>query len=138
MPPTDAPGDDADEAGLYADTDVLLALIKDDDWLADRSEKIYEERGDELWTSHWTLVELMLVAYREGRSALTTVNAAKRLLDVRGDVETVLAAASYVDDGGMTPLDALHLVSAGDVPIVSSDADYDGPAERVRLEEETG
>ena len=136
MAPREVLSDGAGGPGLYADTDMLLALIKGDDWLADRAEKIYDERGDELWTSQWTLVELMLVAYREGREAFTTVNAAKRLIDVRGDVETVLAAASFVDEAGMTPLDALHLVCAGDAPIVSSDGDFDGHTERVPLEDD--
>jgi predicted nucleic acid-binding protein len=135
MSPSGNSSGEGDDVGLYADTDMLLALIKDDDWLADRAQEIYDERRDELWTSHWTLVELMLVAYREDRDSMTTVNAAKHLLDVRGDVETVLAAASFVDGTGMSPLDALHLVSSGDAPIVSSDADFDGHAARLPLEE---
>lgn len=118
----------------YAETDFLLALIKDDDWLREAAERVYETRQDELWTGRATLIELMLVAYREGWNVLRTVTAARSLVDVRGDTEDVLAAASYVEDDGFTPLDALHLVGSGDDPIVSSESDYDGYSERIALE----
>ena len=56
-------------------------------------------------------------------------------VEVRGDVDTVLAAASHVEEHGFTPLDALHLVRSGDDPIVSSDSSYDPFSDRIRLEE---
>lgn len=121
---------------MYAETDFLLALIKEDDWLAEPAEAVYREHGDALWTSPHALVELMLVAYREDWDALRVTAAAKELVRVEGDVEPVLAAASYVEDEGLTPFDALHLVHADGDPIVSSDGDYDGLAERVALEAE--
>lgn len=125
------PGD-----GWYVETDFLLALIEDDDWLGDRAEAIYEAPQDALWTTRDTLLELLMVAYREGWDAVRVVANAKALLTVTGDVESVLAAASHVEEHGFTPFDALHLVhSAGD-PIVSSDASYDGSAARVPLETE--
>lgn len=49
--------------GLYVETDFLLALIKDDDWLRERAESIYEARHG-LWTHRDTLVELMALARR--------------------------------------------------------------------------
>ena len=77
----------------------------------------------------------MLVAYREGRNTERVVANAVELLEVRGDVDTVLAAASYVEQGGLMPFDALHLVESDGDTIVSSDTSYDGLAERVTLEE---
>lgn len=118
---------------MYAETDFLLALIKEEDWLSEPAEKVYEE--NELWTSQYTLVELMLVAYREGWNVLRVVAATKELVEVRGDTEDVLAAASYVEDNGFTPFDALHLVKSGDDTVVSSDADYDEFTERFVLED---
>jgi hypothetical protein len=117
----------------YAETDFLLALIKEDDWLAEPAEAVYETH-DELWTSPYTLVELMLVAYREDWNVLHVVASAKELVDVRGDTEAILAAASYVEDEGFTPLDALHLVQSGDDVIVSSETDYDGFSDRLALD----
>jgi len=79
--------------------------------------------------------ELLLVAYREDRDAERGIANAVELLEVRGDVDAVPAAASYVEQEELTPFDAVHLVeSAGDT-LVSSDNADDGLAERVKLEE---
>jgi hypothetical protein len=120
---------------MYAETDFLLALVKADDWLGESASAVYREHRDELWTSQFTLIELLLVAYREDRDTERVVANAIELLEVRGDVDTVLAAASYVEQEGLTPFDALHLVESDGDTIVSSDKSYDGLAERVELEE---
>lgn len=122
---------------MYAETDFLLALIKDEDWLGERAERVYEEHREELWTSQFTLVELLLVAYREDRNTERVVSNAAALLDVRGEVETVLTAATYVEDHGFTPFDALHLVESEGDTIVSSDSAYDGFASRFDLRNES-
>lgn len=118
---------------MYAETDFLLALIKDEDWLGEAAESVYRDHRDELWTSQFTLIELLLVAYREELDTERVVVDATNLLEVRGDDETVVAAATYVEDHGFTPFDALHLVeSDGDV-IVSSDDAYEGVTSRLDL-----
>lgn len=118
---------------MYAETDFLLALVKDDDWLGEAAEAVYEANGNDLWTSRFTLVELLLVAYREDLDAERVVANAADLLEVRGDVEVVLAAASYVEHHDFTPFDALHLVESGGDTIVSSDDAYEEFAPRVDL-----
>src|SRR6056297_55463 len=118
---------------MYAETDFLLALIKDDDWLGDAAESIYRERRDELWTSQFTLIELLMVAYREERDTERVVSNAANLVEVRGDVETVVTAATYVEDHGFTPFDALHLVESNRETIVSSDNTYEEVTERLDL-----
>ncbi len=121
---------------MYVDLDFILALIKDDDWLSDNAEKIYIENKEELWTSDFTLLELMLVAYREEKDVVTTLVNAEALIEIKGEPDDILAAANYVKQQGFTPFDALHLVKAGDDTIVSSDDSYDGFAERIELEEQ--
>ncbi|MEF8819705.1 MAG: PIN domain-containing protein [Haloferacaceae archaeon] len=118
---------------MYAETDFLLALIKDNDWLGDAAEAVYQAHQDDLWTSQFTLIELLMVAYREGRDTERVVTNAAALLDVRGDVDTVVAAATYVDDHGFTPFDALHLVESDGDTIVSSDDTYESFAPRLDL-----
>ncbi|WP_312911323.1 hypothetical protein [Natronosalvus caseinilyticus] len=118
---------------MYAETDFLFALIKDDDWLGDAAETVYRDHRDDLWTSQFTLIELLLVAYREGRDSERVVTNAARLVDVHGDVDTVVAAATYVEDHGFTPFDTLHLVESGDDTIVSSDGAYEGVSSRLDL-----
>ncbi|WP_152042094.1 PIN domain-containing protein [Salinigranum salinum] len=119
---------------MYAETDFLLALIKDDDWLGDAAEAVYRAHRDELWTSQFTLIELLLVAYREGRDTERVVTNAAKLVDVRGDVDTVVAAATYVEDHGFTPFDALHLVESDGDTVVSSDGAYEGFVPRLDLQ----
>ncbi|THE65935.1 PIN domain-containing protein [Salinadaptatus halalkaliphilus] len=118
---------------MYAETDFLLALIKDDDWLGDAAESVYHEHRDELWTSQFTLIELLMVAYREDRDTERVVTNAAALVEVRGDVETVVSAATYVEDHGFTPFDALHLVESDGDTIVSSDDTYDDVTPRLDL-----
>lgn len=118
---------------MYAETDFLLALIKDEDWLGDAAEAVYRDYQDELWTSQFTLIELLMVAYREGRDTERVITNAASLLEVRGDVDTVVAAATYVEDHGFTPFDALHLVESDGDTIVSSDETYESFAPRLDL-----
>ncbi len=119
---------------MYVETDFLLALIKDDDWLGEAAETVYREHRDELWTSQFTLIELLLVAYREGRDTERVVTNAANLVEVRGDVETVVTAATYVEDHEFTPFDALHLVESNGETIVSSDDTYDRVTTRLDLQ----
>jgi len=122
---------------MYAETDFLLALIKDDDWLGDAAESVYREHRDELWTSQFTLIELLMVAYREERDTERVVSNAANLVEVRGDVETVVTAATYVEDHEFTPFDALHLVESNGDTIVSSDDTYADVTSRLDLKSVT-
>jgi len=117
---------------MYAETDFLLALVEDEDWLGEVAETVYRDHRDELWTSRFTLVELLMVAYREDRDAERVVTNAAKLVEVRGDVDTV-AAATYVEDHDFTPFDALHFVESDGDTIVSSDDTYEGVAPRLDL-----
>jgi hypothetical protein len=122
---------------MYVETDFLLALIKDENWLGTAAEAVYREYREDLWTSQFTLIELLIVAYREDRDTERVVANAATLVEVRGDVETVVAASTYVEDHGFTPFDALHLVESDGDTIVSSDDAYDGFAPRYDLKQET-
>lgn len=119
---------------MYVDADFLLALIKDEDWLADRAERIYRTYSDHLWTSQYALVELLLVAYRENQNVERVIANAANLIEIRGELEPVYEAIEYVVEYDLTPFDAIHLVQSGEEPIVSSDDSYDEFSERVALE----
>jgi len=110
---------------MYAETDFLLALIKEEDWLGSAAETVYRDHHEELWTSQFTLIELLMVAYREGLDTERVVANAAGLVEVRGDVDTVVTAATYVEDHGFTPFDALHLVESNGDTVVSSDGAYE-------------
>ena len=119
---------------MYVDLDFILALIKGEDWLKEKAETIYEDNKEELWTSDFTLLELMLVAYREEKNIIKTLTNAEALLEVKGDPDDILEAANHLENDGMTPFDAVHLVKSKDDPIVSSDSYYDKYSEQIKLE----
>ena len=110
---------------MYVETDFFLALIKDDDWLGEAAEAVFERHRESLWTSEYTLIELLLLAYREGLDAHEVVNDASSLVSVDGPVDHLLTASVYVDEFDLTPFDALHAVAARGDTIVSSDRAYE-------------
>ncbi len=123
---------------MYADTDFWLALLKDDDWLADRAEEVLNEHGDELEVSLVTFVELFLVEERYSFDRERAVTSILELADYDGDKSTVYQASEYVDEG-LNTFDAFHAALAGDAGnrIVSSDKEFDGvPLDRLALESE--
>jgi hypothetical protein len=98
--------------------------------LGEAAETVYRDHREGLWTSQFTLVELLLVASREDHDAERVVANAAKLVEGRGDVAAVLAPASYVEDHGFTPFDALHLVESDGDTIASSDGVYEEFAPR--------
>ncbi|OVE84264.1 glycosyltransferase family protein [Natronolimnobius baerhuensis] len=94
-------------------------------WLGGLAESVFREHRDELSTPQFTLIELLLVAYREERDTERVVTNAASLVEVRGDVETVVAASTYVEDHGFTPFDALRLVESNGETIISRDNTYE-------------
>lgn len=120
---------------MYVETDFILALVKEEDWLQEKAEKLYEEHKENLWTSSYTLIELMILSYREEWNPVKIISGASNLVEVRGETEKIKAAAVKMEEKGYTPFDALHLISSGDQKIISSDYSYDKDSERLKLEE---
>ncbi|PSG98653.1 MAG: hypothetical protein BRC29_00825 [Nanohaloarchaea archaeon SW_7_43_1] len=119
---------------MYVDADFVLALFKEDDWLKENAQAV-SEREDDLWTSSYTLVELLLVSYREGWNSLKIISYTCQMLRVEGETEEIKAAASHIEENGFTPFDALHLVSSGNDVMVTSDQSYEGYTDRLKLED---
>ena len=119
---------------MYADLDFWLALLKNDDWLNDRAERLLEEYEGELEVSLATFIELFLVEERFAFDRERAVTAILELVTYSGDPDVVYQASEHIDEG-LNTFDAFHVaLSGGD--IVSSDGAYDdlGGVERVRLE----
>ncbi|PSP46028.1 hypothetical protein BRC69_04555 [Halobacteriales archaeon QH_6_66_25] len=119
---------------MYADLDFWLALLKNDDWLNDRAERLLEEYEGELEVSLATFIELFLVEERFAFDRERAVTAILELATYSGDPDVVYQASEHIDEG-LNTFDAFHAaLSGGD--IVSSDGAYDdlGGVERVRLE----
>lgn len=113
---------------MYADTDFFLALLKQDDWLAENAKNIYKKHKDELWTSPITLQELILIAYRENKDPTDFIEKAYQLMEVRTPelgIEGHLGVCYLITKYDMSPFDAYHAVCCGKDTIVSSDKIYD-------------
>lgn len=119
----------------YADVDFWLALLKDDDWLADRAVSFYDEFEGELEVSLTTFIALYLI---EDRFSFDREKATISILEMAdGDVDgdAIFQASEYIDDG-LNVFDAFHAAIAGDT-IISSDREFDGvPITRIPLEPE--
>jgi predicted nucleic acid-binding protein len=123
----------------FVETDFLLALAKDDDWLQEPAEAVLERRN--VVTSPLAYLELLIVLERH---EFDFVRLFANLLDIvpvrsQEEKQVVLKAVTYFDDG-MTPFDSFHAATAETqrVPILSSDKAYeDIDADRIPLEADT-
>ena len=124
---------------VLAETDFLLAIAKDDDWLQERAEEALDER--EVVASPFAYLELLIVLERH---QLDYVRLFANLLDVvpvenEEEQQVVLKAVAYFDDG-MTPFDSFHAATAETrgLSILSSDKAYGNvDAQRPPLEPDT-
>ena len=124
---------------VLAETDFLLAIVKDDDWLQERAEEALDER--EVVTSPFAYLELLIVLKRH---QLDYVRLFANLLDVvpvgnEEEQQVVLKAVAHFEDG-MTPFDSFHAATAETrgLSILSSDKAYGGvDAKRLPLEPDT-
>ncbi len=123
---------------MYADLDFWLALLKDDDWLADRAESRLAEHEGELEVSLATFIELFLVEERYSFDRERAVTAILELATYSGDPDVVYQASENIS-AGLNTFDAFHAALSGGT-IVSSDGAYDDldGVERVRLEPDDG
>jgi len=124
---------------VFVETDFLLALLKDDDWLQTRAEEMLDERA--VVTSPFAYLELLLVLERH---QFDYVRLFANLLDIvpvgnEKEQQVVLKGVAYFEDG-VTPFDAFHAATAETrgLAILSSDKAYgDVDAERLPLEPDT-
>jgi len=121
---------------MYADTDFIVALIKEDDWLTEAAEKVYEKNSEDIWTSKYSILEIFLVSYREGWNTLEVLANVENLIEVKGDINDLLTASRKVEQKEITPFDAIHLTKSEEDKIISSDQKIDKHTERLKLEEQ--
>jgi predicted nucleic acid-binding protein len=124
---------------VFVETDFLLAIAKEDDWLQERAEAALEEQ--DVVTSPLAYLELLFVLDRQ---QFDYVRLFANLLDLvpvgdEHEKQIVLKAITYFEDG-MTPFDSFHAATAETrgLSILSSDQAYEGvDPERLGLEPNT-
>lgn len=110
----------------FVDTDFLLALLKDEDWLKEKAKQVYQRYKETLWCSGYVIVELLLVSRRLNLDAEKLIQNTYRLVEVRGlDESIALLAAHYVKEKKANVFDALHAAYAQFDRILSSDSVFD-------------
>ena len=121
---------------VYVETDFLLALAKDADWLQSSAEDALVEYDVE--TSPFSYLELLLARERYEFDYVPLVANLLELVPVRNEEEkqVVLKAVNYYDEG-MTSFDAIHAATAEmrGMDVLSSEKDYEEiEVKRVPLE----
>ena len=121
---------------VYVETDFLLALAKDSDWLAGSAEAALENH--DVSTSVFSYLELVLARERYEFDYVPLVSNLLELVPVEDEREKqiVLKGVSYYDDG-MTPFDAFHAATAETrgTDVLSSEKDYEEvEVDRIPLE----
>ncbi len=121
---------------VYVETDFLLALAKDSDWLQQSAAEALEEYDVE--TSPFSYLELLLARERYEFEYVPLVANLLELVPVQDqeDRQIVLKAVNYYDEG-MTAFDAFHAATAEThgLNVLSSETDYaDIEVDRVPLE----
>lgn len=121
---------------VFVETDFLVALAKDSDWLKNRAEAVLAEH--DVVTSAVSYLELLIIHERNEYDYPRLVANMLDLVPVETEEEhqIVLKAVNYYEDG-MTPFDSFHAATAETqrLPILSSDGAYETvDAERLPLE----
>lgn len=111
---------------FYADTDFILAIIKEDDWLGSNAYKLLKEHEGEIVTSIITVLETIVVLKRSGIKNTPAI--IEDILEIADpmyvDEDKLFQAAFYMKDGA-NPFDAFHAALSNEHTIISSDSIYE-------------
>jgi predicted nucleic acid-binding protein len=122
---------------MYVETDFLLALAKESDWLKPEAEAALADHDVE--TSILAYAEFLLVVDDYEIDRVRAVANLLKLVPVRSETheQAILKAVKYQEEYGMTAFDALHagMTETRETPVLSSEQDYDDlDVDRVPLE----
>ena len=122
---------------MFADTDFLLALIKDSDWLKEKAERIFKEQKDKITTSASVMIELALLCKRLKMEASVVFANVLELVDIDEETYNVsMRAAVYMEKYNSNVFDAFHAAYCKNDTIISSDSVYEKIGlKRLKLEE---
>ena len=122
---------------MFADTDFILAIIKESDWLKERVGIILREYKGKITTSISVMLEVAIVCKRLNMNIIEVYTNTFKIIEVNSkDYSICLKAAVYIEEDGLNVFDAFHAASSSDNIIISSDSVYDKIGiKRLKLEE---
>jgi len=111
---------------VFVDTDFLLALLKDSDWLKASAQRVLDEHGAVLRTPESTFLELLVILERFDLDLASLVAEVNDIAPLE-DASVAALAVRNMRDHGLTPFDAYLAAKAmrWKEPLVSSDAAFD-------------
>ncbi|WP_411967481.1 PIN domain-containing protein [Haloferax sp. YSSS75] len=118
---------------MYVETDFLIALVKNEDWLRESALEALEGR-DDIHTSILAYAEVLVLFYDREQSEydIDAPRAIANLLELvpitpKEHEDAVLAAAAFLEEYHLTPFDALHagVIATSGEEVLSSEQDYD-------------
>ena len=121
---------------MFADTDFILALVKDTDWLKENAVKILKDNKSKITTSISVMIEVALMCKKFKVNAMNTFAHIFEIINVDEETYSVcMRAALYIEKYNLNVFDAFHAAFCGDDKIISSDDVYESVGiKRVRLE----
>ena len=121
---------------MFADSDFLLALIKDSDWLKKNALIILEEHKGKIRTSISVMIELAHVCKRINMNTLETFAHVFDIINVDEESYSIcMSSGFYIEKYNLDVFDAFHAAFCGSDKMISSDSVYDiAGVERIKLE----
>jgi predicted nucleic acid-binding protein len=121
---------------MFADTDFILALLKDSDWLKENAIKIHKNNKGKINTSVSVMIEVALLCRKFKLNTMDTFVNTFEIVNVDDETYSVCTrAALYIEKYNLNVFDAFNASFCGDEKIISSDSIYESVGiERVKLE----
>ena len=111
---------------MFADTDFLLALIKESDWLKKNAVKILKQNKGYIQTSISVMIELALICKRLKINTIKTFANILELVEVDEFAYSIcMQATVYMEKYNFAVFDAFHAAFCSGDKIISSDSIYD-------------
>ena len=121
---------------MFADTDFILALVKDSDWLKDKAVKLLKDYNGKINTSASVMIEVALICKRLRINAIEVFSNVFELVNINEETYAIcMRAALYIEKYGLNVFDAFHAAYCSNDKIISSDSVYEKVGiERIKLE----
>ena len=94
---------------MFADTDFILALIKDSDWLKDKAAKLLKEHKGNINTSVSVAIEVALICKKLKLNTVGIFSNVFELVNIDDETYAIcMRAALYIEKYGLNVFDAFH------------------------------
>lgn len=121
---------------MFADTDFILTLIKESDWLKKNAAKILNQNKGDIQTSISVMIELAHICKRLRINTIKTFANTFELVEVDEPTYSIcMQAAVYIEKYNFAVFDGFHAAFCSNDQIISSDSVYERiGVERIKLE----